>query len=253
MKSQRSHTGSARAAHWMGLALAAGLLAPGAAWASAGKVSFLEGKAFRAPAGEVAKQVALANGASVEAGDLITTSSKSRVELTLADQSVVRVGPESKTLLSQADFGDSARKFSAKLLLGHVWAKVSSALGGDSKFEVTTERAVAGVRGTTFRVDSRKDKAVVVKVFAGAVAVAGSSIPRPLVAKTKAEKGPRTQIAGPHEVSKKEWERLVGAQMQIKVAADGTFSEPEKFAEADACKDPWTRWNRERDGDPCPK
>ena len=114
---------------------------------------------------------------------------------------------------------------------------------------------MAGVRGTTFRVDSRKDKVVVVKVFAGAVAVAGSSIPRPLapeMASDKSKNG-RTPVAGPHQVTKAEWEKIVGAQMKITVAADGKPGEPEKFADADECKDDWTRWNRARDGEPCAK
>jgi len=240
---------------WVGAALAAVLVTPSAAWAaSAGQVSFLEGKAYRAPGGDLGKKVALANGGSVEAGDLIGTEAKSRMEITLADQSVMRVGPNSQASLTQADFADGGRKVSAKLVLGNVWAKVSSALGGDNKFEVTTERAVAGVRGTTFRVDSRKDKSVVVKVFAGAVAVAGSSIPRPLVPEQASGKpGGHTQVAGPHQVTKAEWEKIVGAQMKITVAADGKPGEPEKFADADECKDDWTRWNRQRDGEPCPK
>jgi hypothetical protein len=239
---------------WVGAALALVVAAPGVASAAAGQVSFLEGKAFRAPGGDASKQVALSEGGEVEAGDVISTEAKTRVELTLADQSVVRLGPNTKTQLSEAKFEGGERKFSAKLVLGNAWAKVSTALGADNKFEVTTERAVAGVRGTTFRVDSRKDKSVVVKVFAGAVAVAGSSIPRPLAPEgTASPKGERKQVAGPHQVSKSEWEKLVGAQMKITVAADGRPGEPEKFAEADECQDAWTRWNRERDGEPCPK
>lgn len=236
-------------------ALALGTLAPSAALAaSAGQVSFLEGKATRAPKGGGAK-VDLAKGGAVEAGDDVATSAGSKLELTLADGSIVRLGPDSRTHLDEAAFEDGERKFSAKVVFGSVWAKVSTALGGGSKFEVTTDRAVAGVRGTTFRVDAHKDKAVLVKVFAGAVAVAGASIPRPLAPEGKDEKGKtgRKQVAGPHQVTKQEWEKLVGAQMQIAVNSDGTPGEPQKFAEADACKDPWTAWNRDRDGEPCPK
>ena len=66
-------------------------------------------------------------------------------------------------------------------------------------------------------------------------------------------KNGRHQISAPTQVTKQQWEKLVGAQMQVAVSKDGKPGEPEKFAENDACKDSWTRWNRERDGEPCPK
>lgn len=235
--------------------LLAGLLAvPALAEASAGKVSFLTGKAFRqAPGGA---KVALAVGTEVEAKDVLTTEARSRLEITLADQSLMRLAPSSQAELSVAEFQDDTRKVSAKLVLGNVWAKVATSLGGDQKFEVTTEKAVAGVRGTTFRVDANKDKSSVVKVFAGAVAVAGSRFPMPqpeqaAPATEKGKKPPRTQVGAPKQVTKAEWEKLVAAQMQVRVAADGSPSEVEKFAQNDACADEWTRWNLERDGEPC--
>ena len=51
--------------------------------------------------------------------------------------------------------------------------------GGEARFEVKTENAVAGVRGTTFRVDAASDKLVVVRVYSGTVAVAGGGAAPP--------------------------------------------------------------------------
>ena len=51
------------------------------------------------------------------------------------------------------------------------WAKVSKMVGSEARFEVKTENAVAGVRGTVFRVNVEEDAATVVKVYEGAVVV----------------------------------------------------------------------------------
>jgi hypothetical protein len=225
---------------------AVALVAAGALAASetppAGTITFLDGEATRAAGG---KAVKLAQGASIYQGDVIDTARRTRVELTLVDQSVLRLGPLSRVELDAAAFGKSAddRKVSAKLRVGNIWASVTRTLGGEARFEVKTENAVAGVRGTTFRVDASKDKSCVVKVYAGTVAVAGGPLPRPEHAKP--ETGGRTQVAGPKEVTREQWERIVTSMMQVRVAADGSPAEPEAFALAEA--DEWEAWNRERD------
>ena len=225
---------------------AAALVAAGALAASeappAGTITFLDGEATRAAGG---KSVKLAQGASIFQGDVIETARRTRVELTLVDQSVLRLGPRSRVELDAAAFGKGAddRKVSAKLRVGNVWASVTKSLGGEARFEVKTENAVAGVRGTTFRVDAAKDRSCVVKVYSGTVAVAAGPLPRPQHG--KAEGGPRQQVAGPKEVTREQWERIVTSMMQVKVAADGSPAEPEAFALAGG--DEWETWNRERD------
>lgn len=241
------------------LLLAAGtaaLLAAHAAGESQppGRVTFVSGDATRTRGGKAER---LALGAAVEENDTVETQARTRLEITLRDQSLVRVGPRSRVVLSAAVFGRTLdeRKVAARLVVGDMWAKVAKAVGGSSRFEVQTANAVAGVRGTTFRVDARADRSVVVKVYAGTVAVAGGGpIPRPEhgggeppAAPAKAKK--RVQVAGPREVTREQWERLVGAMMQVKVAADGTPAEPEPFQLAGASADEFEAWNRERDGE----
>jgi hypothetical protein len=220
--------------------------APAPAPAPAGAVTFLAGEATRLH-GE--RKVALALGSQVFQGDVIETARRTRLELKLTDASVLRLGPVSRVDLDAAAFGASPddRKVSAKLRVGNVWANVTKALGGEARFEVKTENAVAGVRGTTFRVDASKDKSVVVRVYSGTVAVAAGNVPRPAHQGEGAAGGKpeRRQVAGPQEVTREQWERIVTDMMQVKVAADGTPSEPEKFALAKA--DEWETWNRQRD------
>jgi hypothetical protein len=232
----------------LGLALVAGaglaLAAAGqdAAGPRAGTVTFVAGEANRMTSRRAYR---LATGDAIFQGDVVETARRTRIELTLADGSVLRLGPLSRVELDAAAFGKGPddRKVSAKLRVGNVWANVTRAVGGEARFEVRTENAVAGVRGTTFRVDANYDRSVVVKVYAGAVAVAAGKLPRP--AHAGGEKPERKQVAGPQEVTRQAWERLVSAMMQVRVAADGTPTEPEKFAVSKG--DEWESWNRDRD------
>jgi hypothetical protein len=223
------------------LLAAAAPAAPEAA-APAGIITFVDGEATRLSGGQ---PVRLGPGASFFQGDVIETASRTRVELTLVDRSVLRLGPLSRVELDAAAFGKGPgdRKVSARLRIGNVWATVTKSLGGEARFEVKTENAVAGVRGTTFRVDASQDRSCVVKVYSGTVAVAAGPVPRPQHGQE--EGGARQQVAGPKEVSREQWERIVTSMMQVRVAADGSPAEPEAFALAGA--DEWETWNRERD------
>ena len=229
------------------LLLAAALWAApaGAASPPSGSVTFLSGEATRQAGGKAEK---LAPGSLVYQDDLVETGARTRLELKLPDKSVIRLGPQSKLRLTTAVFGKSVadRTVSASLLVGQIWAKVEKAVGGESRFEVQTGNAVAGVRGTTFRVDARQDQSCVVKVYSGAVAVAAGKVPRPGHAAAAKE---RRQVPGPQPVSREQWERLVGKMMQLAVSADGSPGEPEAFALAAPDADPWEAWNRERDGE----
>lgn len=210
------------------------------------QVSILEGEAWRAP--EKGDRAALARDALVFEGDTIETAEGARLQVSFKDGSVLRLGPASKLHLKSAYFGDNGEKnVSAKLLFGRVWSKVSGLVGGESKFEVETDNAVAGVRGTTFRVDASRDRSVLVRVYAGAVAMApGALIP---TAAATATPGTRKQIQGPKEISREKWEELVGRMMQMTVSADGTPGKPTAFAAVDDAGDEWAAWNLLLDGD----
>ncbi len=222
----------------------AGLLSAAAPAGSSGSVTFLAGEATRTAGGRTEE---LARGSEVRQGDVLETRARTRLEITLPDRSVIRIGPRSRIELVSAFFSRSAdeRKVTARIAVGNLWAKVARAAGGASRFEVQTENAVAGVRGTTFRVDARTDRSVVVKVYSGAVAVAGT-LPLPR-ARPEGGQEERRQVPGPQQVTRAQWERLVGQMMQIAVAPDGTPGEPRSFALAAPGQDDWEEWNRGRD------
>ncbi len=227
-----------------GAFLAAAMLVPRLeAEVKPAQVSALEGRAAKTH-GDAGMPSQLAVGTGVTEGDVISTAEETRLELRFVDRSVLRIGPKARVALTAAHFGQGTakRKMTARLFFGNIWAKVTSAISGDQKFQIETENAVAGVRGTTFRVDAHADKSVLVRVYAGAVAVA-KNLPRTATGK----KEDRREVAGPEEVSRDKWEQIVGQQMEIRIAADGTPGAPTAFtAEADK-DDQWAEWNKARD------
>ena len=203
-------------------------------------VSFLEGTAFRGPA-EEGPWTAVAAKEEVAGNQWVKTGPSSRMELTLGDGSVIRLSADTKVEVKSLTSGPTKRKSSVRLWVGQLWSSVTRAFGPDDTFEVETENAVAGVRGTTFRVNRGTDKATVVKVYAGAVAVAN-----PSVMHAAHKPGERVLVQGPTPVTKKQWEEVVLHQMQaIKVAATGEMETYAFTAQEDA--DSWVLWNQERD------
>ncbi len=238
-----------RALQTLAACVAAALLAAAVAFAAppapAGNVTFVAGDATRAGGGKPEK---LAVGSIVYPGDVLETARRTRLEVRLADGSVLRLGPASRATVETARFGKTAeeRNVSAKLTVGKIWANVAKTVGGEARFQVQTENAVAGVRGTTFRVDAATDRSVVVKVYNGTVAVASGPIPRPEHHAQEA-RTQRRQIAGPKEISREQWERVVTNMMQVRVSSEGVPSDAEAFALAGAGGDEWEEWNRSRD------
>ncbi|MFL5348088.1 MAG: FecR domain-containing protein [Hyalangium sp.] len=123
------------------------------ALAEVGRVAQLEGEATRTAAGGSAE--ALQEGSGVELGDLIAVQPGGNLALLLTDESTLVLAGGSQLRIDEASFSGLERQsFSARLMLGTVWAKVKKAMAGSSaKFDITTERSVAGVRGTTFQVE----------------------------------------------------------------------------------------------------
>ncbi len=197
----------------------------------------------------------------VPPGHFIRTGEDARLELKFADGSVVRVGPASMVHMGEASFDGKSEvaKVDATVVGGKVWANVSKLVGSEARFQVKTENAVAGVRGTVFRVNIDRDKATVVKVYNGAVAVSNSPFftNQPSAGSVGPIREDRKQIAPPFQkVSKKEWEQRVEKLMEVRVGADGSmsnassFSADEEKAEGQAEAE-WINWNLSCDSGKC--
>lgn len=179
-------------------------------------------------------------GITVTAGSFIKTGKDSRVELTMPDNSVIRLASDTLFELNQALFPeDKPRMFSSKLFIGKMWAKVNSAFRGRrGTFNTSTYTAVAGVRGTTYNLKTKADKSTEISVYEGKVGVGP-----PLIV----EGGPKEEMAWPKQVSEKKWEEIILGKLQkLYIGPDGKPGKPVSFDPLKE-KDEWAMWNQERD------
>jgi ferric-dicitrate binding protein FerR (iron transport regulator) len=183
-------------------------------------------------------------------GDRVATGEQARLELAMPDGSFLRFAQKTTFELMSVDYDEQTRQRDIEVhaAFGKTWAKVSSLTGGGGRFQLTSQNAVAGIRGTTYRMNVNSDTSVVVKVYEGAVHVSsppttaekpgGVEAPHPV-------SGPYP-VAGPRPVTMQEWTYIVRAMQQIVVYADGTVSKPFRFDPA-VDMDDWVRWNQTLD------
>ncbi len=213
------------------------------------KVNLLEGLAHVLPVGKKAWR-SLGVRDMLRGGDEVNTGSKARLELVLPDYSTVRFAGNSHFKILQMEVGDQAVPANIKfhLAVGKTWANVSRAMGRGSQFELQCENAVAGVRGTIYRMNVEVDKSALVRVYDGWVHVSGGgpAVELPtMIGPPKKNAGPKP-ISGPKKVTLGEWLFIVKSMQQIRIAADGTAEKPRDFTEQED-RDDWVDWNRSRD------
>lgn len=211
-------------------------------WSSDNKavVTYLEGSASKTRNGKDWK--ALSKGDTLTESDTVKTGAKARLELTMPDNSKVRFSERTTFRVDTLLFKEEERSLGIKVLLGKVWAKAARAKRG-SRFEIKTANAVAGVRGTTYRLDVNEDTSSMVRVYDGEVVV--GSLPGELGGKGRRPKyvpGP-TEVPGPHEVTREEWEYIVKSWQQITVSPKGVPSKPTSFTPEED-RDEWVIWNQ---------
>ncbi|MEW6671512.1 MAG: FecR domain-containing protein [Thermodesulfobacteriota bacterium] len=214
-------------------------------------VSMLQGQAYLIKE-DLTRIRALARGDYLKPDDRVQTEKNSRVELKLPDGSFIRFDEMTIFVLKAAayDRAQKQRDIDVTMIIGKIWAKVAKLINKEDRFAVSAHTAVAGVRGTTYRMNVNQDNSAMVKVYDGEVEVRGrrpetaaAQPPRP--GEPSVIQGPRP-IPGPRPVTMQEWTYIVGAMQQINIQPDGTPSEPFRFSpEVDL--DDWVRWNMDRD------
>ncbi len=195
----------------------------------------------------------LKKGDRIGKEDEVRVGEDSRIELRFPDGTVMRLSEKSRLAMRELQYDKKSESKNVKVNLGvgKLWANVKKLLTPDSAVEVKTGNAVAGVRGTVYRVNVSDDQSAVIKVYDGAVSVA--SLPRDERGMPSGQVSAPVPVPGPHEVAPPmhevtmdEWHVIVKAMQQITIPSSGTASQPQDFdPKADA--DDWVRWNQERD------
>ena len=109
----------------------------------------------------------IVTGAVLQPGDTVETQAGGRAEIAFPGGSLLRIGENTRLTLSPIP---ARSEFSARLFFGNLWARVHKLASGET-FRVETENAVAGVRGTEFRVEAGQEQPDLVRVYEGTVQV----------------------------------------------------------------------------------
>jgi len=107
---------------------------------------------------------------ALDEGDKIKTGPQGRAELEFNDQAQILIKPNSKVQVTANESGEVELK-KLKLNLGEVIVKFIDELNEGSTFEVETPSAVAGIKGTTFKVAVNQQQQTTVTVNQGTVKV----------------------------------------------------------------------------------
>lgn len=184
--------------------------------------------------------------------DEVRVGEGSRIEIRFPDGTMIRLSERTRLAMNEIRYDRKSRekKLAVSLGVGRLWATVRKLLTPSSSVEVKTANAVAGVRGTVYRMTVEDDQSAMVRVYDGSVYVAGTD--RSSSAGTGVQASPPVPVPGPHEVSPphevtmEEWHVIVKAMQQITISSRGLASKPEDFDPRSEADD-WVKWNRERD------
>lgn len=164
-------------------------------------------------------------------GDVIVTrGGRSHADIYMTDNSRVRLGPNARL-----EFKEAGQRVSVKLLLGKLYSWITPG----TSYDVATSSAVAGVRGTKFFVEEKRNKSYYC-VCEGTIAVKAERTEDEVLLKAGDDLYVKRKKAGePQESSATMIDSLNGVFDELGAAADsapeagGEAEEGEKPAESD--------------------
>jgi len=192
----------------------------------------------------------LKTGQDVPATYFMKTEAGARVMLLFPDGSALKVGENSLVNLSEVNSNASCERenYKVKVFFGKIWSVVKKLVSKNETggFVVESKNAVAGVRGTSFGFIVNTDGSGALMVETGRVEIASTvqkiEPRKPMNIQEWKKNRSRQEVAGPTQISQKEWEAIVVEAMQmVKFTADGVLSKPIPIGSANA--DAWYREN----------
>jgi len=221
---------------------------------SQAEIIFVQGRAESLAKGESAWKP-LRVGHLLSAEDEVRTGDQARIEIRLPDRSILRFDQRTTVQLRSLLFeSDGSREVKVGVSSGKTWANVRKAFGPKKTFEMASANAVAGVRGTVWRMNVEPDQSTLIRVYEGTV-----DVYHPFVkSDSKPEEGgfkPPREVPGPQEVprpygevTRDRWEQIVLTQMmQVVIPPTGRPDPPASFLPEEDQREDWVRWNQERD------
>jgi hypothetical protein len=186
--------------------------------------------------------------ARVSLNDQLRTDVESSAEVRWVNGGVLRMAEHSTMSVTEQPKEENTSEPGVKVLQGRVWANMQKISNTGKKFSIESPTAVAGIRGTVFRVDVGADSSTDVLVYEGKVAVGpGTAIKDSTKKDTTGRKevGGPAEVEGPQEVTLEKWVTIVAGQ-QIRVEKSGTFK-TWQFDQSKDSSDTWVKYNLERD------
>lgn len=222
-----------------------------------GVITLLEGQTQVKKAGETEWSSARPNMILSES-DQIRVLAKSRAELILDNQTVMRLSENTWLTIEKLEEEAATQKETARvqLSLGKLWTRTARLFNPSSRYDVATPTAIAGVAGTVYQVRVGDDKSTSIQVFQGAVNVYNPFPPARLSLPGQATQLGRPQevtgpaeVPGPTAISREEWTKIILGQFQQITVTDRDISRPISFDVSKERQDEWVHWNEERDSD----
>lgn len=183
-------------------------------------------------------------GTRVRQGQQIRTGLEGRVELTLAAQRVLRIGPATEITVPRLHLGEQTFNVRIRLVAGRVWGNLLRVLrpAWQEHLVVSTPTATVGIKGTQFGLEHDPTQETLrLLVLRGQVAALppGADPGAP-----KEVPGPR-EVAPPQEISEEAWEILVTSRQRLVLRpGEPPRLEPVRPAHLE---DAWVAYNIARD------
>ncbi|MCB1045641.1 MAG: FecR domain-containing protein [Calditrichaeota bacterium] len=191
---------------------------------------------------------------SFSQGDLLRTGRSSRAELTIQQQSRIRLAPETQLEVQRliGEGEDDLAEARLHLDEGEIWAEVNGLDEGEDLFEISSDLAGAAITGTAFSLSSRQGGAepeTRLRVWHGEVRISNAPWKMDQLEATEVGKaGPRKapssvkgpqSVAGPKSVSLDEWLLIVKDMQEVVIGAGGQVVSQGSFNDTET--DPWMK------------